>query len=61
MIISRNERLENSGTLGNSSWERAKRRDALEKAEQRVSALRKRVADLEEEARHAGVLPGWLR
>lgn len=35
--------------------------DALDAARQSADAARKALADLEEEARRAGALPGWLR
>jgi hypothetical protein len=35
--------------------------DALEAARQGADAARKALSDLEEEARRAGALPGWLR
>jgi hypothetical protein len=49
------------GTIGNSMYERARRRAATDIAEKRVARARQRLGALEDEARRAGVPPGWLR
>jgi polyhydroxyalkanoate synthesis regulator phasin len=33
----------------------------MERVRQEIDTLKKEIADLEEEARQAGVPPGWLR
>jgi hypothetical protein len=41
--------------------DRAKAREAVEKATQEQAAAQKALEDLQEEARRRGALPGWLR